>query len=209
MRKLTRKTSGSSLTTLVDPFRRRTIQSESDLETKHGICLIARPDIVEIREQQRVEYRKNGRRRHHYIDFLVIYDDGKRVAYSVKYVENVESTDLRGLLRDICEGCDGDFADEYVILTEGDIDLLTLRNATEIIACGKDFDIEAMTAVRDALPSCGQTVTPREIGRFTGLGRRGERATIALIQSGAVTLRRGDKVSPDTPFDNPSSRMRA
>ncbi|MEH2468775.1 hypothetical protein V1281_001969 [Nitrobacteraceae bacterium AZCC 2161] len=198
-----RKKIGSCAGSQIDPFRKREIYYESQLERDHMARFIVRPDVVEIREQQLVEYVKNGKDCKHYVDFIVELDTGHRIAYFVKNSVDAEKKKLRESIHEIVAGCDESFADEYIILTEHHLDHVAVANSKFIIQCGKEFDYDATSAVRTCLRSLGSTVTPRQIEELTGLGDRGSRALVALLQSGDVRLAvPGAQIETETPFEN-------
>lgn len=201
-RKPTRKKIGACAGTLVDPFRKREIYYESQLERDHLVRLIAQPNVVEIREQQLVEYTKNGRLSKHYVDFIVELDTGHRIAYFVKPSDEVEKSGLRNEIREIVDGCEESFADEFVILTEQHLDETIVANSMQIIECGKSFDYEAIDAVRACLKTAGATVTPRQVGELTGLNARGSDALLAMLPSGDVRTAITTHISLDTSFNN-------
>ncbi|MBN8974061.1 MAG: hypothetical protein J0H51_18885 [Rhizobiales bacterium] len=201
-RKPTRKKIGSNTGTLIDPFRRREIYYESNLERDHILVWIANPDVLEIQEQYRVEYLCNGAVKEHFVDVLVTFKDGSRFAYFIKYDRQLYSSGIRGQIQAIVAGCSDDFADELRILTENHVDEMAISNAKLIVNAGRQFDEDATCIVRAALSSAPAVVTPRQIGRDTGLGRRGEDAFIALLQSGAVSISQNRQITADAPFNN-------
>ncbi len=199
----TRKILGSCGGTLIDPFRKREVYYESLLERDHLARLIASFAVKEIREQQLVCFRRNGRICRHHIDYVATHHDGRRVAYFVKNKQHAETTNLRQLIKEIVAGCDTWIADEFAIITENHLDQATVANSLKVIGCGRDFDAEAIADVRDLLRVSCSTVTPREVERRLALGDRASRALIALLQSGDVRFKFGSAlIDMDTPFDN-------
>lgn len=201
-RKPNRKKIGACAGTLIDPFRKREIYYESQLERDHLVRLIAQPNVVEIREQQLVEYMKDGRLAKHYVDMIVELDTGHRIAYFVKPSADVEKTALRASILEIVEGCEESFADEFVILTEKHIDETIVANSMQIIECAKAFDYDAIETIRAFLKTASSTVTPRQAGELTGIADRGSDSLIALLASGDVRLAANTRITLDTPFDN-------
>lgn len=201
-RKPTRKKIGSNTGSLIDPFRCREIYYESNLERDHILVWIANPDVLEIQEQYRVEYLCNGLVNEHFVDVLVTFRNGTRCAYFIKYDNQLRSSRIHCQIQAIAAGCSDDFADELRILTEKHVDETAISNANLIVNAGRQFDEDAIRIVRAALSFAPAVVTPRQIGRQTGLSQRGEDALAALLQSGAVSIAQGRQITADAPFNN-------
>ncbi len=161
---------------------------------------MVQPGVVELMEQQRVHYLSNGILRTHYLDLVLRFRNGNRVAFSIKYEEDREKSDLNAELQAVSDYEGDRVANAYRILREENVNLLEFKNAEQIISCAKDHDVEAQQAVRNCLPKMGKLASPRDIGSFTRLGRRGERAAIALLQSGILELREHAPIHPDAVF---------
>ncbi|MES0022412.1 MULTISPECIES: hypothetical protein [unclassified Mesorhizobium] len=171
---------------MVDPFRRRTIRFDSGLEESVLVVLVTLPQTLEIREQQKAEYIQHGEKRRHYFDFVQRTASG-RIAYAVKYKEDVDD-DLRETLRLVSEQQGDRFADEFRILTEKDLTLTQIENAREILAYASDFDFEGQALVTAALQGLPARVLLADVVRVTGLGERGRRAAVALVQKGLLKV---------------------
>jgi len=208
-RKPVPKKLGSKIVVLIDPFRCRQIYAESGLEADLLTWLIARPDVIEIREQFRVSYTDGGMLHHHYVDVVVTLSDGRRVAFFVKPASQAAKVGLDRLIRMISEAGDCKFHD-YRILTELDVDSTTIANSERIVRCGRNFDRDALRLVRDHLRTSPSVVTPRLVAQQTGLGTRGSNALIAMLQSKDVTLvDKSAKITLDTRFNNFVGRSRS
>jgi hypothetical protein len=193
---------GSKIVVLIVPFRRYEIYAESGLESHHFTSFIARSDVIAIHEQFLVSYTRDGTTHVHYVDAVVDFADGKRIAHFIKYAEDAHKEDLNGLIRMIAATGNHKF-DEYRVLTEFDISPTTIANSELIVRCGRNFDIDAIDLVRNHLRSSPPVVTPRMIAGQTEVGSRGSDALIALLQSGDVELvRASSKITPDTRFNN-------
>ncbi|WP_095085642.1 hypothetical protein [Mesorhizobium sophorae] len=177
---------GSKVGAVVDPFRRRSIWFESDLEESALVVLLTLAETLEIREQQKAEYIQHGKKRKHYFDFVQRQASG-RIAYAVKYEQDVDD-DLRETLRLISEQQGDRFADEFRILTEKDLTLTQIENAREILAYASDFDFEGQALVTAALQGLPARVLLADVVRETGLGERGRRAAVALVQKGLLKV---------------------
>ncbi|TPK66326.1 hypothetical protein FJ546_06005 [Mesorhizobium sp. B2-4-19] len=171
---------------VVDPFRRTSVWFESDLEQSALVVLLTLPETLEVREQQKAEYIQHGEKRKHYFDFVQRQASG-RIAYAVKYEQDVDD-ELLETLRLISEQQGDRFADQYRILTEKDLTLTQIENAREILAYASDFDFEGQALVSAALQRLPARVLIADIVRTTGLGERGRRAAVALIQKGLLKV---------------------
>ncbi|KQT48995.1 hypothetical protein ASG43_09190 [Aureimonas sp. Leaf454] len=189
---------GSRTGFVVDPFRRRSIVFESGLENQGINVLVAAPQVAEIEEQVRpVRFLdRAGIDRSHCFDVRVRLICGRRVAIAFKYEEDAHRDGLAELLQTIAqqafeEDANGNrvpFADEYRIVTERHLDGIRVRNAEMVVECGSDFDEEGQAIVRDRLAGAPRSFALGEVGRMTGLGSRGFRAAVALVQAGIVEV---------------------
>lgn len=182
------KDRGSSVGFVIDPFRFRQIWYESDIEMKVLTVSIVDKEVVAVLEQQKVRYLRNGVLKDHTIDVIQHFNCGLRRAVFVKYDEDVEGSELKEIVQAIADYDNEHIADDFVIMTEEDINILDFENAEEIIESAKASNSATRKTVIDALPDMPDVVTPYEIGMFTGLGRSAEIASIALLQSGVLQL---------------------
>ncbi|WP_271898498.1 hypothetical protein [Candidatus Phyllobacterium onerii] len=195
MREPKKRKRGSKIGFIIDPFRRRKIWYESGLEENLLSVLVAMPTVAEVREQQLVRFVRQGRDRKHFFDFIVRWTDGSVTAFAAKYSQDID----RELLLDLCAIRDslGDVvADEYSTLSETDFDQITIENSKLIIASARDFDFEGQRAVRMLLHSVGREVRLGEIASATGLGERGYRAALSLVQSGDLVCAANKPLEP-------------
>jgi hypothetical protein len=197
MRKVSARKRGSKIVRLVDPFRKREIQAESGLEEAVALILIARSDLREIREQQRPDVAASSKARRYFVDFLTVDRDGRKVAYEVKYAQDVEAA-TKERLEILARDAGDSFAAEFRLVTEKDLSAVAIENARLIVDCGSDADLDAQDVVRDSVVGQGGHTTARRIGVETGLGARGVRAAFALIQSGLFKPARGAPLDQDT-----------
>lgn len=166
-----------------------------------AIWLLTRPDAREVREQQKVVYRCSGRERSHYFDFVLTRLSGRRTAYAVKYRGDVDD-ELRETLRLVAEQVGDRFADEYRIITENDLTRTQIENARDILSCGSDFDAEGCALVAEALATQPSRVRLGALGSATGLGERGYRAAVSLVQTGALAVPAGVRLGPEAVLEN-------
>ncbi|RST85494.1 hypothetical protein EJC49_15515 [Aquibium carbonis] len=185
----------------MDPYRRREVWFESSLEESVAVWLLTRPDTREVREQQKVAYRCNGRERFHYFDYVLTRLSGHRTAYAVKYRNDVDD-ELRETLRLVAEQVGDRFADEYRIITEKDLTCTQIENARDILSYGSDFDAEGCASVAEALTTLPRYVRLGALGSATGLGERGYRAAVSLVQAGALAVPAGVRLGPEAILEN-------
>jgi len=88
------------------------------------------------------------------------------------------------------------FANDFNILTERDVDVVTIANARQIVSCGLDFDKEAQAFILDELPRLDDRIALETFDRLAGDRSRGSRAAIALIQSGKLEIELGHFIGP-------------
>lgn len=183
---------------MIDPFRRRLVNFESLLERQWATVFIARSDLKEIREQQSCTYFGNWR---HTFDFIVEQLDGTRVAYAVKYEEDV-TPELEDILKNIASEHGSLVADEFRILTEKDLNLIQLNNARHILDCALDFDFEAQSMVEQYLNDAPRYLCLQQIADDTGLGSDGYRAAVAMIFSRKLRANNTERLSGSVLVEN-------
>lgn len=190
-----------------DPFRHRTYTYESESERTVITVLGSFATVQSIEEQVEVSYRLKGVEHIHYMDALVGYRGGKRVAYYVKAKDSKVTRAEAQAILDAINARHGDgFAHDYRFVSFDGLDPATVVNASLIARCGDDLDEEARSVVRAALRDLGPDVTADDIGEATGLGVRGMRAAFALIPAGALLNPPGKQLCFDTPLTNLLSR---
>lgn len=199
------KKRGSRVGFVIDPYRRREVWFESRLEEDWAVVLVTKPNVIEVREQQAVRYRKNGRDHTHFVDYVVTWKNGLRTAFAVKYVVDVDDN-LVETLRLVSDQAGDRFADDYRIATEKQLTKVQIENAKDILACGADGDAEGRTMVADALRELPRSARLAAIADASGLGARGYRAAIALVQEGALEVPKGKRIAPDAVLHNRLTR---
>ncbi len=168
--------------------------------------LLSLPSVAKAREQVSVRYRWKGIVRTYTIDVVVRLRNGRRVAFAVKRsMPELLRDDTIAIIEAIAAEHGARVADEYRTVTYESLDPVALENAKLILACGRDHDIAGQRLVGEILADLGQTVSLREIAEASGLGGRGVRAAVALIQSGILMPPRGEHLALDLPMENRSS----
>ncbi|WP_395175450.1 hypothetical protein [Roseibium alexandrii] len=202
-RKPSPKKRGSYVGHIVDPFRGRRIYYESHLEYQWASVWVADHRVQELCEQQYVKFREGRKLRMHCVDFVVHLKGGWKVGHSIKYRTDVMKSGLEGVVSAVSAHSDNrHVADDFRITREIDLNLLDFKNARKIIAYGKMRDYEAQDFIKQSLPDLPEEISPREIATRLKMGRRGEKAAIALLQSGLLQLRDHTAITVDSRFIN-------
>lgn len=173
------------------------VQAESHTE----LCLMTqaamRPEVVDLREQVCFLYGRN-REFKHYFDFVTILNDGRQLAYTVKPEARLTSGRFLDHMQTVSWWVRRyDFADAVKLLTEGDIDPVSLHNA-KIFNALRDPDPAADAAARSVASETRGGVSLHDLSRLIGLEERGYRALLRLLRAGEITLVRHSRISPST-----------
>lgn len=189
--------------TLTDPFRGKVHVYESEPERAVLTVLISLPGVLRIQEQRTVECRLDRSRRSYTFDTLVEGTDGRRKAIAVKQTEAaLRADDTLAVIAAISTQHGAKLADDYRAVTYETLDPVAVLNGRLILRCGRDRDHAGQDAVRTALRGLGVVTTLREIAEATGLGVRGARAAVALLQSGVLASPHGERLRLDLPLEN-------
>ncbi|WP_157944540.1 hypothetical protein [Mangrovicella endophytica] len=192
------KKRGSRTGSIVDPFRWVVIRFESGLEEDVLFSLVASPDVRAVREQQLIRYRcPNSGTPEYHSDYQVDWWSGVVSTIECKYDEDSERKAVPAKIGGIGRNAVLGTTDDYRVVTQFDLDDITIANARAIVACALDDDPEGLEAVRRALPGMPEGFALGDVADASGLGFRGYRAAVALLQSGALSLAPGVAVSPD------------
>ncbi|MBK4218081.1 Tn7 transposase TnsA N-terminal domain-containing protein [Paracoccus caeni] len=168
---------------------------ESKLEQAVLFLLLARRDVMDIREQPpAIQYLDaHGRTRIHTFDFLVTLDDGRRIAIDVKPAAIAERNGFRNTLKFIRAATPLSFADDIVLVTERSFCPSTARNAEKLHDFRRTKDGDADMAVADLISNMSDPMSIAELVQKSGLGGRAFRAAFRAIYAGLLrTLDAGD-----------------
>lgn len=202
-RRPTPKWGFASVGTLTDPFRGRVYVYESEPERAVLTVLISLPGVRRIREQRTVEYVLGGTPRAYTFDVFVEWKDGLREAIAVRQTEaDLRADDTLKVIAAICAQHGAKLADDYRTITYETLDPVAVLNGRFILRCGRDHDYAGQEATRAALRRLGAVTTLREVAEATGLGARGARAAVALLQSGILASPPGERLRLDLPLEN-------
>jgi len=198
---------GAPVGEFTDPFRHHRHVHESEPERAVLTLLFSRADVDDIREQVTVRYTWRGAVRRYTFDVVVKLHKGPRIAYAVKRSEReLLRDDTIEILKAIEVEHGSRIADAYRTVTYESLDPVALENARLIVRCGRDQDIAAQRRVRECLADLPATVTLERIAQASGIGHRGLRAAIALIQSGILVLPCGQPLASNLPMVNRGTR---
>ena len=117
------------------PIAHRILVSESAMEYRAGIIMLADRSIKSIQDQPpAIKYlARNGVLKSHTPDYLTISKDNKRTSVDVKPKKSVKNSSLDETLNLISKQVGTHYADKYVVLTEHEITRLRTHNAEFII----------------------------------------------------------------------------
>lgn len=197
-RRLSARSRGSARGFVIDPVAHRQINIESGLEWHVAIALLARRDIVELREQPEgiFYFDPDGKRRFHVFDFLATKATGARVAIAVK--PESKSRRLRRDLPYMAAQLPRSFANEVVLITDLHIDPITIHNAKLIHEMRKranpasDRKIQALISLLLGATSIGSLVEE------CGMGSDGFASVVRHISVGNLTVRRHERLQFET-----------
>lgn len=178
---------GALVTRGPDP---KIISYESNLEKRVLLVLLARRDIVDVREQiEPISYEdEQGAKRKHYFDFLALRDDGQRALIAVKTEDWARKHDLLGLCTRIARYVPSTLADVVVPMTERDAPRDLVRDA-ELFHCVRDDDRPDHDLIVSGIASTIRgTTTVSCLVAASGLGGDGFRAVARLIQAGTLRV---------------------
>lgn len=173
---------------LSDEFERR-VEFESKLERDAILVMNARPDVLRVSTQEpRVAYEDRSGKGHFYtFDLRVELRDGTVVAVEVKPEKYVAKRRVRELLALIAAQTPRSVAVRVTLITERDLDDVTVANA-ELIHASRFPDADADERVRGALRRAAGSVSVADIAGACGLGPRAVGAVARLIRSGEARL---------------------
>lgn len=173
------------------------VMAESATEQRHLHIQSVRPDVADVREQVRFDYGRQDEHRH-FFDMVVSKVCGERIAYTVKPTSNLRSGRFIDEMQTVAWWvAKKRFATSVRLLTEEDIDAVTLHNANINIAL-RDVDLEAEEAARAIIVGLRGAVTIKALTDAIGLEGRGYRALLRLVSTGELRLLRQERITPET-----------
>lgn len=169
----------------------RIVTYESHLEKKVLVCLLARPDVVEVYGQPRPTVTYLDAQdvwRDHTFDFLAVRRNGERVAVSVKPSRRAAKHDLRGTLRLVAEHTPRSFADRVTLMTELHVPRDAYHNAKLILAMQGEDDEESDMGVLAIVETLNGVTTVGALVEASGREADGFAAVVRLIGRGRLRI---------------------
>lgn len=174
----------------------RVLLVESNLEYKWAIILATDPDVLDLKEQVRMDWSDNSRQRSHYFDFLATMRSGTRAAMIVKPEKRTRSMKFLSEVAAIAEHAKRvGFVDEVRVLTDTCIDDIRLTNA-KMFHSMREADEEADSAAALAVEGLIGATALSELVTRIGLGARAFRAVVRLIANGRLECLHHEVISP-------------
>ncbi|UMY17115.1 Tn7 transposase TnsA N-terminal domain-containing protein [Methylobacterium organophilum] len=190
----------TSCSTLVVGDTPREMPCESDLERKAALAFMARPDVVDVREQPpAVPYRDEaGVRREHTFDLLVTLTTGRRILFEVKPAKIAERKNLRAKMELIAGQVPRHVADEVNIVTDRKLGRAVTHDAELVHYARGCVDPEADAAVAGIVDGLNGSVTVETLVKASGLGASAFAAVVRLIASGRLRVMGRPRIGYDT-----------
>ncbi|MCJ2120007.1 Tn7 transposase TnsA N-terminal domain-containing protein [Methylobacterium sp. J-001] len=181
--------------------RPRVITYESNVERRVLLVLLARPDVVELREQvEPVSYADaDGIPRKHTFDFLVTRSDGTRILVAVKHSGWVlRHPEFEPELALIARKVPKRMADRVVMMTDREASRDQVHDAALIHSARADRRPEDDRVVNALAISLVGTTTVGALVAASGLEGRGFRAIVRLIAKGVLRRPHGGRIAYGT-----------
>jgi len=172
---------------------------ESLLEYKAALCLIYRPDVVDLEEQiAPVSYkRQDGKVTTHHLDFRVTLVQGRRIGIAVKPEAIAKTHDFQSDIRAIRTAAVPTVAHDICVVTERNIHPVTLHNVRLFHAARRPQpEIDAI--ILEAANSSREPSIIRQFLDQTGLKGVGFHGVARGIRSGAIMHVDGGRITGDS-----------
>lgn len=173
------------------------MQGESKLEMDHQAIQFATPDVADVIEQVRFYYGWDNEKEHTF-DMLLTKTSGVRVACTVKPTARLASgkfvEDMQVVAWWVQEK---KFASAVRLLTEADIDPITLHNAN-LNAAVRDKDPDAEAAVRAVACKLHGAISIKTLTDEVGLKDCGYRAILRLLSKRELQAVHHEQTTPQT-----------
>lgn len=168
------------------PGRRKRVHFESRLEQKVVYLLLARPDVVDVVEQQRIMLPRGDGQTPHTLDLLALTQDGTRIGVLVKPWKYAQRDNVKAQITALRAHAVPRHADRFVVITDRDFTPVQVRNAELLHLARMSSDAEAdSTVAAFATDLFGEVRIDRMIAA-TSLGSRGFRAIVRAIGAGVL-----------------------
>lgn len=186
------------------------MQHESHLEIDSSYVLNSVRNVASMQEQVIFHFGWDREKlKKHIFDLIVTLISGERIAFAVKPEVRLSSSNKdKQSFEEHMQAVTWwaykmNFVDEVRILTEVDLDPVSLYNA-KVMAAVRAVDVDADKAAQHALRGlpAGGGLSLRELTWAIGLGARGYRALIRLLRTGEARLKAKERISPDAVIVN-------
>lgn len=168
-------------------------------EYRTRMIALAEPDTVDVVEQVGPLYwlDDNNTRHEHYLDHVVHKADKRKLGFTDKPYRRV-SNEFGDEITQVCQdGRAKRVIDELYLVTEYGHDPVTLFNADLMRGC-RDIDPMADSEALIAIKEFPDVTALRLLVEMIGMGPRGFRALVRLIQSGNLVLMSNEKISHES-----------
>ncbi|UWQ29057.1 TnsA endonuclease N-terminal domain-containing protein [Leisingera sp. M523] len=180
--------------------RPRIILFESKLEQRVLFLLLANAAVKDIREQpEPFKYAgSDGRRKHHFFDFLVVLASGRTIAVAIKPMARVRKTRFLAELEDIRAAMTSKFADDVVLITDQDFTKAEALNAERFNAFARTRNTALQRQLAELAASIRFPMTVAELQRRLGGGAECFRAIFLAIFDGVLNADMAREIDPST-----------
>jgi hypothetical protein len=188
MRKISRRSKGSSRDTIVTTNMPRKILCESGLESKAAYVLLARQDHAMLEEQpSAVRYIGfDGKPHLHWFDFLFTRKDALRIMVAVRPKKRARKHNFPGLLAHIAGQMPRSIADGVLLLTEEHLPRDLVHNSILIHEVRRDPDQSADKCIRSVIATMNGMATVDSLIKAASLDGEGFRAVVRAIADGLL-----------------------
>ncbi|MFT3810150.1 MAG: hypothetical protein QM698_09560 [Micropepsaceae bacterium] len=179
--------------------RRTRVQFESLLELLVIQMTVTLPNFWDLIEQpfEIAFVNAMGKPGTHHIDLLVMLNDGRKLAISVKPAAEV-TQQFRETLAAVKRHLPAHLADDLVLVTDEDFTRAQAQNALRYIEFCKHRDPEADDAAACAIRSISGIVKMSDLATLTGLAGRGYRAAFRAAFRGQLQVVTEGVIGPHT-----------
>lgn len=173
------------------------MQGEGKLEMDHQSLQYAQLDVADVVEQALFKFGWRNEKRHVF-DMIVTKTSGERIACTVRPTSGLESKDFLGKMEVVAWWVqEKKFASSVRLLTEADIDPITLHNANLSTAL-HDSEPDAEAAVREVASHLRGAISIKALTDEVGLKERGYRAILRLISKRELQPVHHERTTPKT-----------
>ena len=176
----------------------RRFQAESHLELRTLFVVNDLPGVAQIKEQVLFEWCEGASHKKHYFDMIAVFDDGRKIAFTVKPEVRLLSGKFLAEMQDVTRhALDAGFCDEVRLVTERDIDPISENNARQLAAV-RELDSEADRIALKTVSELSGALSLRDLTVRTGLNEKGYRALLRLVRDHHLRPVNHEVINPQT-----------